>query len=275
MRDLEGKTAVVTGGGSGIGEGTVLALAQAGMHVVVADIEEDAALAVAAKAAELGPRAIGVKTDVTDKSSVEALANTAYKEFGAVHVLHNNAGVAVFQRLDLTTDEEWKWILGVNLFGVVNGLQVFLPRMKEQDGDKHIVNTASMAGHLAGPHLGAYNASKFAVVAISETLHAELSGEGFGVSVLCPGGVRTNIFQHAVTQRPPGGAPMQSIGLSGGLEHMMDPLEVGRLVRRAIERNELYIFTHPEFVAPFKMRTQRILDAFEQAAERSAGADAT
>ena len=268
MRELAGNVAVVTGGGSGIGEGTALALAEAGMHVVVADIEEDAALAVAARASELGPRALGVKTDVTDKSSVEALANVAYKEFGAVHVLHNNAGVAVFQRIDLTTDEEWRWILDVNLFGVINGIQVFLPRMKEQDGEKHIVNTASMAGHLAGPNLGAYNASKFAVVAISETLHAELSPEGFGVSVLCPGGVRTKIFQHAVEQRPPGGAEMQQIGQDGVLpETMMDPADVGRLVRRAIEYDELYIFSHPEFAPLFERRVERIRRAFEHAAD--------
>ena len=270
MRDLAGKTAVVTGGGSGIGRGTVLALAEAGMHVVVADLDEGTAKAVADEASALGPRAIAHRTDVTDKASVEALADAAYAGFGAVHVLHNNAGVAVFQSIDKTTDAEWNWILSVNLHGVINGIQVFLPRMQAQSDPAHIVNTASMAGHVAGPNLGAYNASKFAVVAISETLAAELAGTDIGVSVLCPGGVQTNIFRHAVEQRPAGGADMQSIRLSGGLENMMDPLEVGKIVRHAIESDELYIFTHPEFGVAVQMRYDRIMGAFARWAEHRA-----
>ncbi len=272
MKDLAGKTAVVTGGGSGIGRGTVLALAEAGMHVVVADLDQDTANAVADEASALGPRAIGVRTDVTDRSSVEALADTAYSGFGAVHVLHNNAGVAVFQSIDKTTDAEWAWILSVNLQGVINGIQVFLPRMQAQSDPAHIVNTASMAGHVAGPNLGAYNASKFAVVAISETLAAELAGTRIGVSVLCPGGVQTNIFRHAVEQRPAGGAEMQTINLSGGLERMMDPLVVGKLVRTAIQEDELYIFTHPEFGVAVQMRYDRIMQSFERWTERRAAA---
>ena len=275
MRELSGKTAVVTGGGSGIGRGTALALADAGMHVVVADIDAHAAKAVADEASALGPRALGMRTDVTAKSSVEALADIAYEEFGAVHVLHNNAGVFIPQRLDRTTDAEWKWILSVNLDGVINGIQVFLPRLQAQDDDAHIVNTASMAGHIAGPNLGAYNASKFAVVAISETLATELAGTGIGVSVLCPGGVQTNIFRAATEQRPPGGAEMQTIGLSGGLERMMDPLTVGKLVRTAIQEDELYIFTHPEFGAAVQMRYDNIMQSFARWTERRAAAVAT
>jgi NAD(P)-dependent dehydrogenase (short-subunit alcohol dehydrogenase family) len=275
MKDLSGKTAVVTGGGSGIGRGTVLALADAGMHVVVADIAEQDARTVADEAAALGPRAIGMRTDVTDKASVEALADKAYEEFGAVHVLHNNAGVFVPQRIDKTTDAEWKWILSVNLDGVINGIQVFLPRLQAQDDDAHIVNTASMAGHLAGPNLGAYNASKFAVVAISETLASELAGTGIGVSVLCPGGVQTNIFKAAMEQRPPGGAEMQTIGLSGGLERMMDPMTVGKLVRTGIQEDELYVFTHPEFGIAVQMRYDNIMQSFARWTERRDAARAT
>lgn len=272
MKDLDGKTAVVTGGGSGIGRGTALALAGAGMHVVVADVDEATAQTVADEASALGPRAVATRTDVTDKASVEALADLAYGEFGAVHVLHNNAGVFVPQRIDRTTDAEWNWILSVNLQGVVNGIQVFLPRLQAQDDDAHIVNTASMAGHVAGPNLGAYNASKFAVVAISETLATELEGTGIGVSVLCPGGVQTNIFRAATEQRPPGGHEMQTIGLSGGLERMMEPTTVGKLVRRGIEEDELYIFTHPEFGIAVQMRYDRIMQSFERWAQRRAAA---
>jgi NAD(P)-dependent dehydrogenase (short-subunit alcohol dehydrogenase family) len=275
MKDLAGKTAVITGGGSGIGRGTVLALAEAGMHVVVADRDEDTARAVADEASALGPRAIAVRTDVTDKASVEALADTAYAGFGAVHVLHNNAGVFVPQRIDRTTDAEWDWTLSVNLHGVINCIQVFLPRLQEQPDDAHIVNTASMAGHLAGPNLGAYNASKFAVVAISETLAAELAATGIGVSVLCPGGVQTNIFKHAVEQRPQGGNELQTIGLSADLERMMDPMTVGKLVRTAIQEDEFYIFTHPEFGRAVQMRYDNIMSAFDRWGARRAAARAT
>jgi NAD(P)-dependent dehydrogenase (short-subunit alcohol dehydrogenase family) len=278
MRDLRDKIAVITGGGSGIGRGTALAFADAGMNVVVADIDEADAKAVADEVRGLGVRALAVATDVTDRTSVEALADAAWSEFGAVHLLHNNAGVFVFMRLDSMSDADWRWLLSVNLEGVVNGLQVFLPRLKEQDGERHIVNTASMAGMVAGPMLGAYNATKFAVVAISETLHAELADEGIGVSVLCPGGVNTNIFRHAIERRPPGGRDMQwpqEMNLSredmreGAPTlslRMIDPEDVGRMVRRGIEDGELYIFTHPEFEQAFRMRADRILQAFDRAA---------
>ncbi|HYZ93914.1 MAG TPA: SDR family NAD(P)-dependent oxidoreductase [Actinomycetota bacterium] len=269
MKDLAGKTAVITGGGSGIGRGTALALADAGMNVVIADIDEAAAKTVADEVVSRGRAALVVPTDVTDRASVEALADAAWSEFGAVHVLHNNAGVFIFMRLDSMSDADWRWLLSINLEGVINGLQVFLPRLKELDGERHIVNTASMAGMLAGQYLGAYNATKFAVVAISETLHAELANEGIGVSVLCPGGVNTNIFQHALDLRPSGGRPMEwpeqlNEQRTTSLR-MIDPEDVGRMVRRGIECNDLYIFTHPEFEALFRARADRILAAFERA----------
>jgi NAD(P)-dependent dehydrogenase (short-subunit alcohol dehydrogenase family) len=268
VKDLDGKVAVVTGGGSGIGRGTALALAEAGMHVVVADLDEAAAIAVAG---ELGGRAIAVAADVADRQSVEALAERSFAEFGAVHVLHNNAGVGVFARLDETTDADWRWLLAVNLEGVVNGVQAFLPRMKAQEGEKHIVNTASMAGMIAGPILGAYNATKFAVVAISETLRYELGDSGFGISVLCPGGVRTNIGRNSMRQRPGGSGESRVRDIDTGSMRMIAPEEVGRMVRRAIEENELYIFTHPEMKPVVRARFDRILAAFDRAAERGGG----
>jgi len=269
MKDLEGKVAVVTGSGSGIGRGTALALAEAGMHVVVADIDEASAKAVAD---ELGGRSIAVRTDVADRDSVEALADAAYNEFGAVHVLHNNAGVALMMRLDSMKDVDWRWILSINLEGVINGLQAFLPRMKSQAGEKHVVNTASMAGMFAPQMLGAYNTTKFAVVAISETLREEVAADGIGVSVLCPGVVGTNIMQNTLRDRPPGGADMQLPNIDrseGTFSNVADPEDVGRLVRQAIIDNEPYIFTHPELAAVASARFERIMAAFERAGQRT------
>ena len=272
MKDLAGKTAVVTGGGSGIGRGTVLALAEAGMNVIVADINEESASAVAT---EVGTRALPVRADVADRDSVEALAERAYSEFGAVHVLHNNAGIALFIPIAEMKDIDWRWTLSINLEGVINGLQAFLPRMRAQDEEAHIVNTASMAGMLAGPRLGAYNASKFAVVAISETLRAEVAGEGIGVSVLCPGVVSTNIIQNTLRDRPAGGGDMNLGNFDGTALRGIAPEEVGQMVRHAIEHNEPYIFTHPEFEAMVRARFERILAGFEYAKARDGAGSTT
>src|SRR5207253_4968272 len=136
------------------------------------------------------------------------------------HVLHNNAGICFFAPVESTSDQQWRLTLDVNLNGVVNGLQAFLPRMRGQGGEAHIVNTASLAGMMAGPALGAYNASKFAVVAISETLRVELADEGFGISVLCPGGVSTNIFRNSVLRRPGGRADLPEGPAPAGTERM-------------------------------------------------------
>jgi NAD(P)-dependent dehydrogenase (short-subunit alcohol dehydrogenase family) len=269
MRDLQGKVAVVTGAGSGIGRGTAIALAESGMHVVVADLDQESAETVAK---ELGGRSIAIRTDVADRDSVEALADAAYNEFGAVHVLHNNAGVALMIRLDAMKDVDWDWILSINLKGVVNGLQAFLPRFKAQDGEKHIVNTASMAGMFAPQTLGAYNATKFAVVAISETLREECAADYIGVSVLCPGVVGTNIMQNTLRDRPAGGAEMQLPSIDGStstFSNVKTPEEVGRLVRDAIVDNEPYIFTHPELGAVAQARFDRIMAAFERASQRA------
>jgi NAD(P)-dependent dehydrogenase (short-subunit alcohol dehydrogenase family) len=144
----------------------------------------------------------------------------------------------------------------------------FLPRWDGQDGRKHVVNTASMAGMTSSPNLGAYNATKFAVVALSETLAAELVERDVGVSVLCPGGVRTNILANGAAQRPAGGGELRQLELATQLVRIADPEDVGRMVRRAIEDDELYIFTHPEFAPAVRSRLDRILKAFERATAR-------
>ena len=197
MEQLEDKVAVVTGGGSGIGRAVATHLAGAGMQVVVADIEQDALDATVAELVAGGHRAIGVRADVSDGASVEALAETTVAEFGAVHVVHNNAGVGVGGPVWTHTERDWQWVLGVNLWGVIHGIRSFVPRMLDQGGPAHVVNTASMAGLISVPYLGAYNVSKHGVVTLSETLHRDLglAGSDIGVSVLCPGLVMTNIFE--------------------------------------------------------------------------------
>lgn len=274
MLNLEGRTAVVTGGGSGIGRGIVLAAAGARMTVVVADVETARAEEVAHEARGLGATAIGMHVDVTDRASMCELAERVAAEAGAVHLLCNNAGVFTTGALDAVRDEAWDWVLSVNLKGVVNGLQAFVPRMRLQSGEKHIVNTASLAGHIAVPGLGIYNTSKFAVVGLSETLRADLAPHGFGVSVLCPGLVATNIVD-STRNRPAslGGHEAPAAEFATRLTREgMDPLRVGELVLRGVREDELYIFTHPEARAFVEGRMTAILEAFDRWSNRVAEA---
>src|SRR4051794_5426699 len=189
METFEGRTAVVTGAASGMGRAFAERFGALGMHVVLADVEEPRLVEVAASMRESGIEVLPVVTDVADGSSVDALAAKAFDTYGAVHVLCNNAGVGGGGPLAQLTTQHWEWVLGVNVWGVIHGLRAFLPTMIESGEEGHIVNTASMAGMIAGPMMGPYNATKFAVVAISETLHAEMTmnSTNIGVSVLCPG----------------------------------------------------------------------------------------
>lgn len=270
MEDLRGGTAVITGGGSGIGRGMALTFAGEGMNVVVADIEAAPAEAVAAEAKERGVRAIGVACDVSNAASVEALAERAYGEYGRVNVLCNNAGVLVNKPLADATDADWQWIFSVNVNGVVYGVRSFLPRMRTQGSPAHIVNTASQAGLAAvlggGGGLGVYAASKYAVVAFSETLRHELAEEGIGVSVLCPGGVRTRIGESA-RNRPselggPQAAPRRDGPVPGTSMTGLEPMEVGQLVLNGVKANRGYIITQHENRGPILDRFANILEAF-------------
>ena len=199
LPDLGGKVAVVTGGASGIGKGIATQLVAEGARVIIADIQRDA---MAATAAEIGA-ALAVHVDVSDPASVDALARQAIETFGAVHVVCNNAGIGPLAPVaDLTLDD-WRWMIGVNLWGVIHGVHTFLPILKQNRDGGHIVNTASMAGLVAGPRLGAYAAAKYGVVGLTEVLAAELAADNsrVGVSVLCPGTVHTNIG-HSSRNRP-------------------------------------------------------------------------
>jgi NAD(P)-dependent dehydrogenase (short-subunit alcohol dehydrogenase family) len=268
IADLEGNVAVVTGGASGIGLGIARRLAAAGARVVIGDVEVGA---LHAAADEVG--ALAVQTDVRHRDSVQALADAAVERFGTVNIVVNNAGVGPFGRLADLTEADWRWIVDVNLWGVIHGVSVFLPIVQGAPGGGHIVNTASMAGLRPGPNLGAYTVTKYGVVALTETLAIELAQDGsqVGVTVLCPGPVHTNIGT-STRNRPP--------GLEGSLADAelqmtegrtwMDPDEVGDITVEAIRDGELYAVTHPAMFPPVQERFERITAAFEKR-ERSGG----
>ena len=193
MRDLAGKTAFVTGGAGGIGLALARAFAKAGMKVMLADIEPDALQAAVKSLQEISPDIRGTICDVTDAASVERAAQATFDAFGRVHVVCNNAGVAAGGGIDQISLDNWRWVIDVNLMGVLHGIKSFLPHIRAHGEGGHIVNTASMAGMENGLGFSPYGASKFAVVSMSEGLAAQLKPHGIGVSVLCPSFVRTRI----------------------------------------------------------------------------------
>ncbi len=258
MKDFEGKVAVVTGAASGIGRCMALDFARRGMKVVGADIEAGPLEKVCTEVEELGAECLAVPTDTTRLEAVQALADAAFSRFGAVHVLCNNAGVGVTGPMAEMTHQDWEWVIGVNLWGVIHGIEAFVPRMIEQKQGGHIVNTASMAGMIASKDLGVYNVTRYGVVGLSETLVKELRDHDIGVSVLCPMGVKTGIT-NSQRNRPAelGGADAasESIQLLG---NFITPEEVSGMVMAAIEAGELYIFTHPEGLEFIERRFARI-----------------
>jgi NAD(P)-dependent dehydrogenase (short-subunit alcohol dehydrogenase family) len=274
LPDLAGKVAVVTGGASGIGKGIAARLAAEGALVVIADIQRDA---MEATAAELG--ALGVLTDVSDPESVADLARAAVEAFGTMHVVCNNAGIGPLAPVaDLTLDD-WRWMIGVNLWGVIHGVHTFLPILKANREGGHILNTASMAGLVAGPRLGAYAAAKYGVVGLTEVLAAELAADGsrVGATVLCPGTVHTSIgtsSRNRPADLPDAGFKDVDIELEDNPGHRwIYPDEAGAVAVRAIKRGDLYALTHPDWYPIVAERHAAIARAFrEQAAE--AGIDA-
>ena len=271
MESLRDRVAVVTGGGSGIGRALVDVFAREGARIVVADIEEARAIEAADAVRGRGGHALAVRTDVTDLAQVQALADRAFSDFGGVDVLCNNAGVAIWGSLAEATQRDWQWVLGVNLWGVIHGLEAFLPRMIAGKRRGHVVNTASMAGLVATRGLGIYNTSKYAVVGLSETLAKDLAPHGIGVSVLCPMGVATSIRAsdrnrppHLRNERADAAAP---VALDGDT---LAPGVVAEMVLSAVLENRLYVITHHEALEPIRRRFQRIERALlEQKPHRS------
>lgn len=258
MRDPKGKVAVVTGGASGIGRAMADRFAREGMKIVLADVEESALEAARKEMTAAGAEVLAVRVDVSRADEVEALAKRTFEAFGGAHVVCNNAGIGAG---GLTWDlslQDWEWVLGVNLWGVVHGIRAFVPRMLAQ-GEGHVVNTASIAGLLSAPGMAPYCASKHAVVAISECLHHDLTlaaGGKVKVSVVCPAWVKTRIAdsdrnrpaaapRRAAKDRPPQEQMMDAL-VRQAIEGGIPPAEVAEQVWDAVANDRFWVLTHPK-----------------------------
>ena len=278
MRELAGKTAFVTGGASGIGFALGAAFAEAGMKVMLADIETGALASAVKSLHDFGPNIRGVACDVADPLSVERAAKASYEAFGNVHVVCNNAGVAAAGGIDNISLDNWRWVLDVNLMGVLHGIRSFLPHIRAHGEGGHIINTASMAGMNSGLGFSPYVASKFAVVGMSEGLATQLKPFGIGVTVLCPGFVRTGIGEsgrnrpqrYGATQTPDPASPAGLLlaQLAERLQSGLDPADVAARVLAAIREDELYVFTHPEMRGELEERFAAIMAAMDKVAAR-------
>jgi NAD(P)-dependent dehydrogenase (short-subunit alcohol dehydrogenase family) len=277
MRDLAGKTAFITGAASGIGLGVATALAQAGVKVMMCDIERGALDKAVADLKRTNADVDAVVADVSLKAQLQAAAEATLARYGEVHILHNNAGVAGGGAYGAWTDAGWNWTIGVNLLAVVWGCEIFGPLIERHGEGGHIVNTASIAGLISGSG-NAYNVTKYGVVALSEGLRVELAARNIGVSVLCPGFIRTQIVdsvrnlpdRFAGAIAPPQAGPAQQAiqtwlgNVRDRVATGIDPLYVGELVREGIENDWPYIFTDTEFEAPIAARFEGIKAGFDR-----------
>ena len=259
MQNLPGKTAFITGGASGIGLGIAKALLGAGMNVVIADIRDDHLAAASAELAG-GDKVLPLKLDVTDRTAFAAAADSAEARFGKIHILCNNAGVAVVGPTDLATFADWDWVMGVNVGGTINGLVTVLPRILAHGEGGHIVNTASMSALVPVGGTTIYSAGKAAVTSMMECMRPELEARGVICSAFCPGAVQSNIAEAGKT-RPAdlaetGYAEADKRRASGGnFMHLYQTKEeVGERVLQGILNDELYILTHSEFLAGVRER---------------------
>lgn len=274
MQDLKGKVAVVTGGASGIGKAMAAAMIADGMQVMIADIEGKR---LHHAANEIG--AVAQVVDVTSAEQVAALADAVKQRFGRVDVVCNNAGIGPMAPLHELTLADWKWMLDVNLWGVIHGISSFLPMLRDNPDGGHIVNTASMAALMPVPGLVAYCASKYAVIGLSEAMAEDLAAEGssIGVSILCPGPVQTDLGT-STRNRPAGLAgALKDVKLEDSVQFQEQEVNwlsaeaTAAMVVRAIRHKERYVITHPDMIDPVLARHRAIESAFAAEAARRAG----
>jgi NAD(P)-dependent dehydrogenase (short-subunit alcohol dehydrogenase family) len=277
MKDFAGKTAFITGGAGGIGLAMARAFGQRGMKVSIADVEAE----TCAKAVETlrleGIIAIGSVCDVSNREALADAAAKTFAEFGRVHVLCNNAGVSRAGSVESIASSDWDWVIGVNLRGLVHGLQLFLPHMKAHGEEGHIVNTASINGVAGAPLAGPYSTTKFAVVGLSEVLAAELQETAIGVSVLCPSWVKTRMLDNGRNRPDHFGGPIQldadganaerNARYAKALESGLNPAHVAELVISAIEARRLFVFTHAETRAAVERCYELMMQGFDALGE--------
>lgn len=270
MNEFKGKVAVITGAASGIGRGIAKRCVSEGMKVVLADIEEADLAKAETELKTAGGTVLAVRTDVSKRSDVESLARQSLDAFGQIHLLFNNAGVAAGGAPWEATWNDWEWVIGVNLWGVIHGVKVFTPLMLAQNTECHIVNTSSAAGLIVGSGSAAYAATKHAVVALSESLYLSLQQRNslVKVSVLCPGLVRTNIADaerhrpEELRNEPVKMTPEMQASLAAfkaAMETGMPPVQVADVVFNAIRKEQFYILSHPEWTEVIQLRTDKLL----------------
>lgn len=282
MDDFEGKVAAVTGAASGIGRAMADRWAGLGMRLALADIEVAPLEAAAEELRSAGTEVITVPTDVSDGEQVDTFAAATFEAFGTAHIVCNNAGVGGGGPMWTLTTADWQWVLGVNLWGVIHGIRAFVPRLVEQ-GEGQVVNTASVAGLSSPPMMGPYNASKHAVVTISETLRSELNmiADGdFGVTVVCPGWVRTRIADSErnrpeALRNPPAGdeLPAAASALGGILDQGMDPADLAADIEAAVRDDRLYVLSGDEWTPLVRERMELFVTETEAIARSNPALD--
>lgn len=273
MTQIAGKVAFITGGASGLGLAMAKDFAAKGAKIMLADRNAEGLDAAVAMLKTNGADVARVICDVTDADQIKAAADVTIERFGKVHIVANNAGVAIGGQPGAIELKDWRWIVDINLLGVAYGVEIFTPLIESHGEGGHFINTASMAGHVAAPGMGPYNATKYAVVGYSEALKLELAPRGIGVSILCPAWVKTNI--HNTGFDKPSGGPTQDEAVNDPQYKQMQAVIEGGLdaglvagwVADCVEADRLYIFTHPDFAAFIDMKHAGIKADYDAAAK--------
>jgi len=272
MQDMSGKTCVVTGAANGIGLAIAARFAHEGMNLVLADIDEDALCAVEGTLSSTGASVLAVPTDVARAEHIEQLAARATDAFGGVHLLVNNAGVGTSGSIVDSSLDDWRWVMDINLWGIIHAVRAFVPKMLEHAEESHVVNVASISGLIDGPEMGIYRMTKTAVVSLSETLFHEMAQQhaNVGVSVVCPGFVKTRImssernrsdaYLEGAPARVPSEAHEEAIWAKlAGSFSVIEPEQVAERVFEAVRDRQLYVLTHPEMSPAITARVERVV----------------